>query len=185
MIGLLLTVRDGNDRAACVGQAVVMMIATAMTVVFQFLLNDATAPLLRFIPYRDIDTDVEEEHVSSELEHDGRRKPAFFGNAFLTYLEHLGLSRDTTSWDDVFSELSHVKEDIAKDSLAFQHGSLCVHKPVIWIPEDPLGISDDEVSCIKREHEGLKISNRYATLDGHGRITIMREACELSDLTKL
>lgn len=50
MIGLFFLVRDDHNRAACVGQAVVMIIATAMTLCFQLLLNDAFAPLLGFLP---------------------------------------------------------------------------------------------------------------------------------------
>jgi hypothetical protein len=42
MMSLFFLVRDNHNRAACVGQAVIMIIATAMTLVFQLVLNDAT-----------------------------------------------------------------------------------------------------------------------------------------------
>ena len=46
MIDLFFLVRDDHDRSTCVDQAVIMIIAIAMTVIFQFLLNNAFASLL-------------------------------------------------------------------------------------------------------------------------------------------
>jgi len=48
--GLFFLVRDDHNRATCIGQAVIMSIATVITVSFQVLLNNAFAPLLRFLP---------------------------------------------------------------------------------------------------------------------------------------
>lgn len=45
-VGLSLLVRDDSHRSTCVGQAVIMIIATVMTAVSQLLLNAAFGPCL-------------------------------------------------------------------------------------------------------------------------------------------
>ncbi|KAL9127040.1 MAG: hypothetical protein Q9217_004004 [Psora testacea] len=60
MIGLFFLVRNDHNRATCVGQAVIMIIATAMTLGFQLLLNNAFAPLLRFLPQTEVREAAEE-----------------------------------------------------------------------------------------------------------------------------
>lgn len=42
--------------------------------------------------------------------------------------------------------------------LALHHKSLRVEHPVVWIPDDPLGISNDEISCIRQRHSNVRIS---------------------------
>ena len=46
LVALFLFVRDGRHRSTCVGQAVIMIIATVMTAAFQLLLNAAFGPCL-------------------------------------------------------------------------------------------------------------------------------------------
>jgi len=67
MIGLFFLVRDNHNRAACVDQAVIMIIATAMTLVFQLVLNDVVASLLRFMPQ----TEMREEKKESKYRETG------------------------------------------------------------------------------------------------------------------
>lgn len=50
MIGLFFLVRDDYNRATYVRQAVIMIITTVIIVGFQLLINNAFAPLLRFLP---------------------------------------------------------------------------------------------------------------------------------------
>ena len=67
LVGLFLLVRDDHHRSACVGQAVIMIIATAITAVFQLLLNEAFGPCLRFLPYTDMEDETETEYPETEL----------------------------------------------------------------------------------------------------------------------
>ena len=53
MISQFFLARDDHDRSSCVGQAAIVIIDKAMTLGFQLLLNDAFAPLLRFLPQAD------------------------------------------------------------------------------------------------------------------------------------
>ena len=71
---------------------------------------------------------------------------------------------------------------------AFQHAALRARRPVIWIPRDDLGVSDDEVRRTQRLCGGnLWISNDYTGLDAKGRVVIKRAPPDFSevDLIKL
>jgi len=50
MFGLFLLVRDENDNASCIPQAIIMIIALVFTVLYQFLLNMSFGPLLNYLP---------------------------------------------------------------------------------------------------------------------------------------
>ena len=66
---------------------------------------------------------------------------------------------------------------------AFQHAALRARRPVIWIPRDDLGISDDEVRRTQRLCGGnLWISNDYTGLDAKGRVVIRRAPPDFSEV---
>ncbi|KAL8999761.1 MAG: hypothetical protein Q9169_001434 [Polycauliona sp. 2 TL-2023] len=55
LIGLFFLVRDADENgnsvgSPCKGQAIVMIVALILTVLYQFLLNNAFAPLFRYLP---------------------------------------------------------------------------------------------------------------------------------------
>jgi len=50
LIGLFFLVQDENGDAACVPQAIIMIVAAAFTVIFQVLLNLSFGPLFRHLP---------------------------------------------------------------------------------------------------------------------------------------
>ncbi|KAK0111405.1 hypothetical protein ONS95_001767 [Cadophora gregata] len=50
MFGLFLLVRDENDNASCIPQAIIMILALGFTVLYQYLLNISFGPLLNFLP---------------------------------------------------------------------------------------------------------------------------------------
>lgn len=50
MIGLLFLTRDQNNNIACIPQAVVMIVLTALTGIYQILLNQSFGPLFRHLP---------------------------------------------------------------------------------------------------------------------------------------
>ena len=60
IIGLFFLVRDDYNRVICVGQAIIIIITTAITLGFQLLLNNAFAPLLRFLPQTKVGEAAEE-----------------------------------------------------------------------------------------------------------------------------
>ncbi|MCJ1455409.1 hypothetical protein MMC28_005764 [Mycoblastus sanguinarius] len=172
MIGLFFLVRDDHNRAACIGQAVIMIVTTAMTLGFQFLLNDQVAPLLRFMPQ----TEMREEE--KEPKYHGTGTTNHLGILVRECFKRLAPTRNSNPVDDIFFNMHHEMEDSTTDEraafvpLAFQHESLGIQTPVVWIPGDRLGISNDEISRVKRNYSNVRISNEHAGLDGNGRVTI-------------
>ncbi len=66
MIDLFFLVRDDHNRSTCVDQAVIMIIAIVMTVIFQFLLNNAFASLLQFLSSTEMKIAKKEEKEEKE-----------------------------------------------------------------------------------------------------------------------
>ncbi|KAF2485701.1 hypothetical protein BDY17DRAFT_247458 [Neohortaea acidophila] len=50
LIGLFFIARDANDKAACIPQAVIMIVALIFTIAYQVLMNSAFDPLFRYLP---------------------------------------------------------------------------------------------------------------------------------------
>lgn len=50
LIGLFFLVRDANDNASCIPQAIIMIVAVALTVLYQVMLNLSFSPLFRHLP---------------------------------------------------------------------------------------------------------------------------------------
>ena len=182
LVGLFLLVRDDHQRSACVGQAVIMIIVTAITAVFQILLNEAFGPCLRFLPYIDMEDEMDTDCPGTAL-----RDRHWTLQRLFKFFARTGAS---TCFEDVFSEK---REDLKSSSndmsstgpLAFQHQSLRVEEPVVWIPDDPLGISNDEISHIRQRYSNIKISNRHASLNRMGRLTINQGSGNFSEIESI
>ncbi|KAI1624840.1 hypothetical protein EDD37DRAFT_628140 [Exophiala viscosa] len=75
----------------------------------------------------------------------------------------------------LFSGVSDELEDLTPDERdrlvqrAFQHSALRARRPVIWIPRDELGISDDEVHRMGKFSSHIWVSNVRQGLDSKGR----------------
>jgi len=189
IIGLFFLVRDDHDRSTCVDQAVIMIIAIAMTVIFQFLLNNAFAPLLRFLPSTEVE--IAEE---GEEEEEGQKYHTPETNNYLRILVQSLWNWTTISTASqgsittLFSDLHDSKKDSASNELdglvplAFQHEALHIQRPVIWIPKDSLGISDNEVFRIRKYDSNMRISNEHADLDIKGRVTVTQNPREFSEV---
>ncbi|KAF9885020.1 hypothetical protein FE257_000843 [Aspergillus nanangensis] len=65
---------------------------------------------------------------------------------------------------------------------AFQHDALRAKRPVIWIPRDDIGVSDDEVYRTQRFSKHIWISNEYQALDGKGRTIFSRSPPDFSEI---
>ena len=57
---------------------------------------------------------------------------------------------------------------------AFQHEALRAKRPVVWIPRDDLGISDDEIYRTRNFSKHIWISNEYSGLDDKARVVYRR-----------
>ncbi|KAL9121806.1 MAG: hypothetical protein Q9187_001630, partial [Circinaria calcarea] len=166
--GLFFLVRDDHNRATCIGQAVIMIVAMVITVSFQLLLNDAFAPQLRFVPmFADI---AEPEKKAQEKKHECGVTKA--DECFRTLLQKcydwkVVSFADQGSFTTLFS---NIKKPIPSEtdeliSPTYQHEALSVQKPTVWIPKDCLGISDDEILRVRRYDNSIRVSNEHAALD--------------------
>lgn len=88
----------------------------------------------------------------------------------------------------LFSGLHDEIEDLTpeeRDKLvqrAFQHSALRARRPVIWIPRDDLGVSDDEVLRTQRFSEHIWISNEFIGLDGKCRVIYRKSPPDFSEV---
>ena len=88
----------------------------------------------------------------------------------------------------LFSGINDEIEDLTpeeRDKLvqhAFQHEALRARRPVIWIPRDSIGISDDEVLRTKEFSQHIWISNKFTGLDGKGRVVYRRSPPDFSEV---
>ncbi|KAE9971455.1 hypothetical protein EG328_005560 [Venturia inaequalis] len=90
--------------------------------------------------------------------------------------------------DALFGTFSDEIEDLTpqeRDMLvrrAFQHEALRARRPVIWIPRDDLGISDDEIRRTNAFSGKIWISNEYTGLDSKARVIFRRAPPDFSEV---
>lgn len=88
----------------------------------------------------------------------------------------------------LFAGIHDELEDLTPDERdqlvqrAFQHEALRAKRPVIWIPRDDLGISDDEIYRIQRFSKHIWVSNEYQALDGKCRTIFSRSPPDFSEV---
>lgn len=88
----------------------------------------------------------------------------------------------------LFAGIHDELEDLTPDERdqlvqrAFQHEALRAKRPVIWIPRDDLGVSDDEIYRTQRFTKHIWISNEYQALDGKCRTIFSRSPPDFSEV---
>ena len=104
-----------------------------------------------------------------------------------------------TVGDVLFSGFADELEDLTpeeRDRLvryAFQHSALRAKRPVVWIPRDALGVSDDEIRRTQRmstvtvedtgvEKTNIWISNEGTALNGRGKVVFRRSPPDFSNV---
>lgn len=114
------------------------------------------------------------------------RSPRFAHTYEVRDRKHTRLSKDLEGQSTdrlgraLFSDIKDELEDLTveeRDKLvqhAFQHEALRSKRPVIWIPRDELGVSDDEIYRCQRFSKHVWISNHCAGLDGKGSVVFAR-----------
>ena len=170
LIGLFLSIRDDRDVFTGIGQAVVMVIATALTVIYQMLLGNIFSSILKYLPA--FPKDREDEGGESSRNHSST--PA---------LDHLRHLRHTCyGWmrpsKEVPQDLQECVDELARNELdvtdrrGYKHEAANDRSPVVWIPKDDLGISEDEIAYAKNYASDIRISNEFADLDTKGHLEI-------------
>ena len=96
-------------------------------------------------------------------------------NAIITEALYAGIN-------DEIEDLSPEERDLLIQR-AFQHEALRARRPVVWIPRDDLGVSDDEIRRVKRlAGDNVWISNEHTGLDGKGRVVYRKSPPDFSEL---
>ena len=154
--GLFLLVRREDNAFGCVGQAVISIIITILTVIFQLLLNQIIQPVKRYNAITVGD--------DTEMDADGNQDT----------VRNKVLAHSTSN----FVSLGLVDCDIdsklveRRATVTYEHQSLLAQTPVIWIPKDNYGVSEDEVRVFRETDSSLEISNAYACLGKNNRILV-------------
>lgn len=65
---------------------------------------------------------------------------------------------------------------------AFMHSALRARRPMVWIPRDDIGVSDDEIRRTKEFSEHIWISNEGTALDSKVRVVYGRAPPDFSEL---
>ena len=88
----------------------------------------------------------------------------------------------------LFAGINDEIEDLTPDERdklvqrAFQHEALRARRPVIWIPRDDLGVSDDEIHRTREFSKYVWISNEFTGLDGKGRVIYRKSPPDFSEV---
>ncbi|KAL8953498.1 MAG: hypothetical protein Q9222_000645 [Ikaeria aurantiellina] len=280
LIGLFFLVRDadaeGNSVGTpCKGQAIIMIVVLILTVLYQFLLNNAFGPLFRYLPitledeavmrdeefaraqekrWRLADGEREGDDINDLLEERERRSAEENRRAEEMEMQEIEGRRDRArldpknldgflpdavnkllplpkkgGWADrsrqrnslhpdqvhaghhhhhqsknptdieaqrsgtkigeaLFAGLHDEIEDLTpeeRDKLvqrAFQHSALRARRPVIWIPRDELGVSDDEILRTQQLSKHIWVSNEFIGLDGKCRVIYRKSPPDFSEV---
>ena len=175
LIGLSLSIRNDRDAFTGIGQAVVMMVATTLTVIYELLLENNFSSILKYLPA----STVYQEVGGGEANRDLCSMPA------LNYVQRLahryyGWMRPS---EKVPQDLQESIEELARNELdatnrrGYNHGAVEHRSPVVWIPRDDLGISEDEIANARNHVSDIRISNEFANLDIRGRLEISPNVC--------
>ncbi|KAJ9138937.1 DUF221-domain-containing protein [Pleurostoma richardsiae] len=90
--------------------------------------------------------------------------------------------------DALYGNFADEIEDLTPDERdvlvrkAFTHSALRARRPVVWIPRDDLGVSDDEVLRTREFSEHIWISNEGTALDSKVRAVYGRAPPDFSEL---
>lgn len=106
-------------------------------------------------------------------------------------------AQKSTVGDVLFGGFADELEDLTPDErdvlvrYAFQHTALRARRPVVWIPRDNLGVSDDEIRRAKKmstvkidgeEKTFIWMSNEGTALDGKGRVVFRKSPPDFSNV---
>lgn len=90
--------------------------------------------------------------------------------------------------DALYGGMNDDIEDLTPDERdllvrnAFRHSALRARRPVVWLPRDDLGISDDEILRTKEYSENIWISNEGTALDSKCRVVYGKNPPDFSEV---
>ncbi|KAI2635007.1 DUF221-domain-containing protein [Xylaria nigripes] len=258
LIGLFFIQEDGQGNRPCTPQAIIMIVVTFLTVLYQWLLNQSFGPMFRYLPITfedeavlrdeafqraqdrrlglvsEDDTKVFEGRQSSrqsseddgsdslkERDSRGNKRVNFnpvkgiavagawaIRSGKNTYDQTLGKAekgikeaakfrneqrkKDLEAqraigealyggYNDEIEDLTPNERDVLVHR-AFMHSALRARRPMLWIPRDDIGISDDEIMRTRKLSRHIWISNEGTALDSKVRVVYGRAPPDFSEL---
>lgn len=243
LIGLFFIVRNTAGDVACTPQAIIMIVALALTAAFHFILEQTMRPLSELLPVTledkaaeaeakllsketrgrassDIDDEAENAGIKlPEVDLDGEKaaqpqntskgggkrgvivETAENARKTLTRVnnriaamnvperEHPPLSTGTarrifvgdqlgealSRYPDELTDLSPAERQ-AELRAAYQDPVTRQPTPIVWIPQDAAGISDDSVRCARKYGRHLQYSNSGAFLTAKNHCEVVQPA---------
>ncbi|CCG84511.1 protein of unknown function [Taphrina deformans PYCC 5710] len=169
LTGLFFLVRhEDGTGVPCKVQAILTIVLLVLTIVFQTLFYKNFHPLVNYLP---LDSEVDDHGsnessplVSRTVTSDDQGliyRPAGKERAMNRQ------SRDDEDLEDVSSATAHMPTELIsqtdRDKLlleAFKHEALRRRTPIIWLPEDDLGIAADEVKHMPPEVQASTVGAR-------------------------
>jgi len=266
LIGLFFLAEDEKGKNVCFIQGIIMIIALALTALYQWVLNASFGPLLRYLPItfedeavlrdqafqqaqarrfglaageedddeasslnssglagrRASTTDIELEKVGGapgrantmlgKLKHPAKGiahagtwaarggkqiRAATFGKAeesirtatkYRKQRRHKDLEAQRAMGDALYGGYCDVIEDLTpqeRDVLvrkAFQHSALRARRPVVWIPPDGMGVSDDEIRRTNEFSGWISVTNEGTALDSRVRVLYGKNPPDFSEV---
>ena len=155
-LGLFLLARNEDHSFACIGQAVIVALALGATTLYQVFLHQAFSKAIRFLSLVPDEDEISPSHG--------------FLWRVLRSLEIL------MPEDAPYTECE--KEEVKSDYAGFDHEAVRATKPVVWIPQDPLGVSEDEIAEARSCYQGIFMNNENASLDEHGNLEVFGDPPE-------
>jgi len=170
LVGLFFMVRDQQNRVTCAGQGVIMIAVFCLTAVYQVLLNQAYRPLFKNLPVmlEQEQSQGATEATDAEQCTPDRHSVTALGRLF-SQLEIMNNIRGRVRL--AFTLTAQHRPTIEDDS-EVKDTALGSKQPVIWIPEDPLGVSKGEIEETKRTSDSILISNSNALLNRNAKILL-------------
>lgn len=142
--GLFFLVRDAEDKATCIAQAIIMIVVTGLTALFHYNLDHNLK--IHWISLPAV--------LRQTMDGSGSK------------------SREPPEWRGK-GEVEATKLPTAVIPMTLQANihdeALNSPCPIIWIPKDDLGIADDEIYHMQKAHSNLLISNKNASIDERGK----------------
>lgn len=181
-MGLFMTIRDKNDGVAGIGQVVLITLAATATIIFHLTLENSFASVLRHPP-ASRETDCREIDQGSLA----AGRPSRVKSRTLRLCDRLVAFCSLQPLSSVSPNLRASIHEFARSQSRVQSRRVCNAMPashrmsIISIPEDFLGLKDEEMLRARKRLKDLQFSTGLAKLNMNGHLVISESAGNLDE----
>lgn len=182
LIDLFLSIRNDRNFLTDIEQAVIMIIVTVTTLVYQLLLEHLFISVLDHLS----------AFINMKNNQNNERRWSFDSLAVLYQTLHrvcdwmmLADKYSSTTMSETLQQsiykLTQTQFDVS-NQFEYEHEITHHRSFVVWISKNCLEISNDEITYIRDCVQNINISNELAELDMKDRITVLRKIKNISHL---